>query len=81
MGDTSTLALTVPQMALSVAGREFNPASMTWSLSKEVTLNLERVLSTLALPFHDSYRMTMKYYAENHAAKYCQGIHIGVVEA
>ena len=78
MGDTSTLALTVPQMALSVAGREFNPASMTWSLSTDVTLNLERVLSTLALPFHDSYRMTMKYYAENHAAQYCQGIHIGV---
>ncbi len=78
MGDTSTLALTVPQMALSVAGREFNPASMTWPLSKDVTLNLEHVLPALAPPLRSPYRMVMQYYAENQAARYCENIHAGV---
>ena len=78
MGDTSTLRLTAPQLTVSLAGRKFNPTSSTWSLSKDVTLSLESVLSLLAPPFHDPYRLTMKYYAENQAAWYCHGIHTGV---
>ncbi len=78
MGDTSTLGLPALQLTVSLAGRKFNPASSTWPLSKDVTLNLVSVLSLLAPPFHDPYRWTMKYYAENRAAKYCQGMHLGV---
>ena len=78
MPDTSTLRLTVPQMAESFARHEFDPNSRRWPLNKDVTLNLDKVFSRLAPRFHDPYRLTMKHYAEEHAAKYCQGIHLGV---
>ena len=66
------------QLAVSMSNREFDPASNIWSLSKDVTLNLGKVVSRLAAPLQQPYRNVMQHYAENYSAKYCSGIHIGV---
>ena len=77
-GDTNALGMTPPRMAVSMANHEFDPAWDTWMLSKEVTINLDEVVSLLAAPLQESYRKVMMFHAENYSAKYCQGIHLGV---
>ena len=76
--DSNALGMTDPQVAVSLANHEFDPEWDTWTLCKEVTLDLDGVVSLLAAPLRESYRKVMKYHAENYSAKYCQGIHLGV---
>ena len=76
--DANALGMTKPQVAVSVANHEFDPEWDTWTLSKEVTLDFDEIVSLLAAPLRGSYRKVMKYYAENHSAKYCQSIHGGI---
>ena len=77
MGDgaTNALAMSAPRMAVSMAKHEFDPASDTWTLSKEVTIHLDEVVSLLAAPLQESYRKMIAYYAENYSARYCDNIH------
>ena len=77
-GDTNALGMTAPRMAVSMDNREFDPAWDTWTLSKEVTIDLDEVISLLAWPVQESYREVMKYHAENYSSYYCQNIHRGV---
>ena len=65
-------------MAVSNANHEFDPLGPTWRLSKDVTLNVDMVTCALTPPLRRPYRMVMKYYAENYAARYCENIHAGV---
>ena len=65
-------------MAVSMANHEFDPTWDTWTLSKEVTIDLDEVISLLAPPLQESYRKVMQYHAENYSSYYCQNIHISV---
>ena len=62
------------KIVTSLAGREFDPASDQWVLSKEVTLNLALALSHMAEPLRGPYREVMVYLAENYSAGHCMDL-------
>ena len=64
------------RLGVSRDNHEFDVWSDTWTLNKEVTIELEDVLDLLEMSLHEPYRMMMKYYAENYAPWYCFNIHI-----
>ena len=65
-------------LAVSRDDYEFNPAASRWTLSKEVSLNLDLVLSRLDPEFRASYRRVLRFYAEEYSPAYCGGIHYGI---
>lgn len=65
---------------VSLSGREFDPMSSTWVLSKDVSLNLDLVLSRLAPEFSEPYRRVLQFYAEEYSPAYCAGIHQGITK-
>ena len=66
------------RLALSRDGYEFDPRAQRWTLNKEVTLDLNRVLALLDPSLRASYCRVLQFYAEHRSPAYCNGIHQGV---
>lgn len=63
-----------PRLVTSLHGRQFNPQSAKWSLSKDVTLAVGATLARLDPDLRAPYRLVMTYYAKNNAPSYCTNI-------
>ncbi len=62
------------QLAVSTAGREFDPAADSWTLDKDVTVKVGHVLQRLAPHLRNSYRKVLAHYAVNYASRTCLNI-------
>ena len=62
------------RLIVSLHGREFDPMSPSWPLSKDVTLQMRPTLDRLDPALRAAYRKVMTHYAKNHAPSYCKNI-------
>lgn len=61
---------------MSLHGREFDPASSSWVLNKDVTIEMGSTVARLAPDLRGLYRKVMAYYAKTHAPASCKNIEV-----
>ena len=59
---------------VSLSGRQVDPMSSTWVLSKDITLAVGATVVRLAPALRDPYRRVMTFYAKNRAPSSCKNI-------
>ena len=63
---------------MSMENHEFDWRSDSWTLNREITIDVDEVLWLLAPGLHEPYRRVFRYFAENRSAAYCGNIHFFV---
>ena len=67
-------------IAISREGYEFQPSSDRWILSRDTTINISWVHSTLGKDFSISFRRALSHYAERYSAKYTSNLNNGFLK-
>ena len=75
---TTEAVLAGPTIRMSKERHEFDWTSDSWTLKKEVTIEVDEVLWLLEPTLQDSYRRVLRFHAENYSADYCRNIHLMV---
>ena len=72
---TTEAVVSGPTVRMSNERHEFDWTADSWTLKKEVIIEVDEVLWLLEPTLQDSYRRVLRFYAENYSADYCRNIH------
>ena len=60
---------------MSMDNYEFDWTADSWTLKRDVTIEVDEVLWLLAPTLDEPYRRVLRFFAENYSSAYCRNIH------